>query len=291
MTSERVLSRSARAFRAFRAFRAITVAVLPFAVACSSAGSATPDAGAGALLGGVGAPCESSGACETGLYCNEGAAPLAGLCTMNCVVPEGAADPCSAKYPNTACLVAGVCGLQCGDGLVCPEGTTCQTGSAICVAPADGGGGSEPDAGPPPSASLLATGTDTTNTTTTIDFTGAATSEAVPGVYCHMIASGSLEVEATQGDSNVLLKLWDFDLTAGESRSESFSSDSNTAQISALLISSSAAFRYMMPIDPSGGTCETTITELDTTLAGTFDCSALPGGGGALTLTFNCPME
>ncbi len=262
------------------------------AVPCSSASSAGPDAGGSPSLGGVGVPCQSSSACQAGLYCYEGAAPLGGLCTMNCSVPEGADDPCPAKYPNTACLVAGVCGLQCGNGLVCPEGTTCESGYSVCVSPGGGSvssGGA--DAGPSSSASLVATGTDTTNTATTVDFTGVATSEAAQGVYCHMITSSALEVEAQQGDSNVLLKLWDFGLGAGESRNESFTSSMSTATISATLIGTTTGFNYLPQSDSTGGTCQTTITELDTTVAGTFECSVLPGEQGMLKLAFKCPVE
>ncbi len=65
---------------------ALSFALLPFSVACSGASSAAPapDAGGGPSLGGVGVPCQSSSGCEAGLYCYEGAAPLGGLCTVNC---------------------------------------------------------------------------------------------------------------------------------------------------------------------------------------------------------------
>jgi hypothetical protein len=110
---------------------ALPVLLLLLAVGAGCSGGGGGGGGSTAPGGGVGEPCQSSDQCETGLYCFEGAADLAGLCTMNCFVPEGADDPCALKYPNTACLVAGVCGLQCGSGLVCPQGTICDE-NAIC---------------------------------------------------------------------------------------------------------------------------------------------------------------
>jgi hypothetical protein len=99
----------------------VSLVLCALAAACSSKGDS----------GSVGSPCDP-GSCDSGLYCYQGQAPLSGMCTMNCSVGLGADDPCALKYPNTACLVAGICGLQCGNGLTCPSGTKCDTSSLIC---------------------------------------------------------------------------------------------------------------------------------------------------------------
>ena len=81
----------------------------------------------------IGQPCSASQACGAGLYCYDGDTPeLKGLCTTNCTASADS-DSCLLKYPNTSCLVAGVCGAQCGDGLACPVGSTCNADYQVCV--------------------------------------------------------------------------------------------------------------------------------------------------------------
>jgi hypothetical protein len=160
----------------------------------------------------------------------------------------------------------------------------------------DAGG---PDTGAS-SASLVAVGSDA-NGSVTVGFSGAATQESVPGVYCKlwssMYTSPFLEVlGTTRGDlSSAEIKLWDFALSAGESRKESFTSSQMSASISATLIGTSSGFMYD-EAGLSGGSCTTTITALmNDFVAGTFDCNPLPssqsGGTQSLSLTFSCPLQ
>jgi hypothetical protein len=150
------------------------------------------------------------------------------------------------------------------------------------------------------SASLVAVGTDP-NGTVTVDFSGAASQESVPGVYCKlwssMYASPFLEVlGTTRGDlSSAEIKLWDFALSGGESRMESFTSSQMSASISATLIGTSSGFMYY-EAGSSGGSCTTTIATLTSDfVAGRFDCNPLPtsqgGGTQSLSLTFSCPLQ
>jgi hypothetical protein len=83
--------------------------------------------------GGIGHGCSSSSDCKSGLFCYTGdATEIDGLCTMDCTV-EGMTDSCAEKYSNTACLVAGVCGAECGNGLNCPSGSTCESDTGTCI--------------------------------------------------------------------------------------------------------------------------------------------------------------
>jgi hypothetical protein len=150
-------------------------------------------------------------------------------------------------------------------------------------------------------ASLHAVGTAATGTAT-VDFSGAAKTESVSGVYCKLWVQAPqpfLEVLGTSGDrlSSAEIKLWGFDLSAGESRQESFTASQSTVSINASLVSGSTGFGYFPGTDPTGGSCTTTITALSSdAVAGTFDCNPLPLGsnGGSpesLSLTFACPLQ
>lgn len=81
----------------------------------------------------VGQACEPATGCGPGLFCyDDPSSKLHRLCTLTCSASAGV-DSCITAHPNTACLVAGVCGASCGNGLECPSGAACDTAYDVCV--------------------------------------------------------------------------------------------------------------------------------------------------------------
>jgi hypothetical protein len=286
------------------AFAAVAVAA---SAACSGSSSSHPSSI-------IGATCGSSADCASPLYCYTGSTnQIDGQCTVNCTA-SATSDSCTPIDPNTACLVAGVCGRSCGNGLTCPDGTTCVSADGLCERSApftpggsSGGGstsgsasGGSSGGGAP--ATLTVTGTNSSGTVM-MTFSGAATNESMPGVYCKLFSATAnpfLEVygSTASDQSSAEIKLWNFDLGSGTSRTESFSATQNTCAISAMLVTSTSGFGYDMGSDAPGGNCTTTIDTLtDTEVAGSFMCAPLPpdivgsANPGNLSMTFDCPLQ
>jgi hypothetical protein len=180
-------------------------------------------------------------------------------------------------------------------------------------APPAGGNGGEGDAGPgfgaydsggggtAGPASLQVVGTNAMGTTM-VTFSGAATSESMPGVYCKLWMSASIQpflevLGTTQGDqSSAEIKVWDFDLGSGQSRQESFTTGSMSVNIGVQLVTMTSGFQYL-PFSPMGGMCTTTIDSLTAdAVSGTFACNPLPASDGTatqdmLSMTFSCPLQ
>src|SRR5262249_37686460 len=115
----RAVSAEVHLLALIRTFSVVSILVL---ASCSS--SKSP--------GGVGAVCDDGSPCASNLYCYTGNAPnLAGLCTSNCTATP-TSDSCRSADPNTACLVAGICARECGNGLSCPSGATCDSNTKLC---------------------------------------------------------------------------------------------------------------------------------------------------------------
>jgi hypothetical protein len=151
-------------------------------------------------------------------------------------------------------------------------------------------------------ASMHAAGTDPTGAVTVVDFSGAATSESNVGVYCKLWPAPNgtqfLEVlgNSSDGLSFAEIKLWNFALSADESRRESFTPTQSTVDIWATLVGLSSGFHYSPSIDPTSGSCTTTISALTgTSVVGTFDCNPLPpdqiSNPQSLSMTFACPLQ
>jgi hypothetical protein len=102
------------------------------------------------------------------------------------------------------------------------------------------------------------------------------------------------------GLSSVEIKLWQFNLAAGESRQEFFTSAQESVAISAQLVGTTVGFSYFQGSVVSGtgtGSCTTTIDTLTgDAVSGSFDCDPLPPdvegtAGQTLSLTFSCPLQ
>lgn len=292
--------------RARLTFALAAVAVAASA-ACSGSSSSHPSST-------IGATCGSTADCASPLYCYTGSAnQIDGQCTVNCTA-SATSDSCTPIDPNTECLVAGVCGRSCGNGLTCPDGTTCVPADGLCerstpLTPGGGSGGgstsgsaSGGSSGGGTPATLTVTGTGSSGTVM-MTFSGAATSESMPGVYCKLWSATTtpfLEVfgSTANDQSSAEIKLWNFDLGSGTSRTESFSAAQDTCSISATLFTSTSAFDYVMGSNAPGGSCMTTIDTLsDTEVAGSFTCNPLPpdavgnANPGNLSMTFDCPLQ
>jgi hypothetical protein len=277
------------------------VSLVALTLGCSSASSGHTSTASTT----IGTPCTGPSDCGGDLFCYTGDTPqIDGLCTVDCTA-SATSDSCKNVDPNTACLVASVCARQCGNGQTCAAGTYCNTNDGICEVEASQAGGGAAEAGGgsgASSATLSASGTNSMGTTT-ITFTGASTSESIPGVYCTLFGTTEMTLEifgSTANDqSSAEIKLWNFDLVSGESRQETFTSSSESVDISAMLIGSSTAFNYIPGGVGSGGTgaCTTVIDTLTSdSVSGSFECNPLPpdlegAAGGSLTLTFACPLE
>ncbi|MBK7581167.1 MAG: hypothetical protein IPI67_13245 [Myxococcales bacterium] len=114
--------------------RAATAVVLVLSVWIANCGSGGSGGGGGGNSSGViGQACSATSPCGAGLFCYAGDnSLLTGLCTTTCTASADT-DSCIDKYPNTACLVAEVCGANCGNGLSCPPGAYCNTSYEVCV--------------------------------------------------------------------------------------------------------------------------------------------------------------
>jgi hypothetical protein len=167
-----------------------------------------------------------------------------------------------------------------------------------------GGGSGSGSGGGGGSATLNVTGTDPTSGTTTVTFTGAATNESMPGVYCKLWMGSTiqpmLEVLGNSSDhlSSAEIKAYNFDLSSGQSRQESFTSSGFTVDINATLINGSQSFRFIPLGSPMGGMCTTSIDMLTSnSVSGTFTCTPLPASGSGtptqdtLTMDFSCPLQ
>jgi hypothetical protein len=152
-------------------------------------------------------------------------------------------------------------------------------------------------------ATLHLEATDPANGTAVEDFSGAASGEGTPGIWCGLHLNTSVasppwfEITAYVPASNdsLGLKLFSFDLTGGQSRMETFSSSMATAEVSVFLYSTTPTFFYGNVALTAGGSCQTTIVTRSTDIVGTFTCSPLPPdnyGNTTFTLTmnFDCPL-
>ncbi len=109
-------------------FSAVALATLLGVVACSSS-SSSPSSSPSTTIG---TTCNGASDCGGNLFCYQGSSTeISGQCTVDCTA-SATTDSCKMIDPNTACLVAGVCARQCGNGETCPGGTQCNTVYAIC---------------------------------------------------------------------------------------------------------------------------------------------------------------
>lgn len=206
----------------------------------------------------------------------------------------------NARLGIVGALVLVACGSSSGGG---PSGGGSSGGSSSSGS--SGGFGStssgSSSGGSAAPASLHVVGTDPSKGTTTVDFSGAATSESVAGVYCKLWAATSqpmLEVLGTQQNhlSSAEIKVFNFDLTSDQSRQESFTSSGFTTAIDVTLVTNTTGFGYT-PFSPMGGSCTTSIEMLtSTSVSGTFTCNPLPASSGVatqdtLSMTFDCPLQ
>ena len=73
----------------------------------------------------IGANCESSSDCESGLFCNTN--PVDDLLDSQCTAPCAVTQPCSASFgPSAACLLSNLCIRTCTADADCPSGTHCN---------------------------------------------------------------------------------------------------------------------------------------------------------------------
>jgi hypothetical protein len=197
-----------------------------------------------------------------------------------------------------AATLLGACSSSSGTGGGGPGFGSNEAGGS------SGGGSGSSSGGGAGSATLKVTGTDPMSGTTTVTFTGAATSESMPGVYCKLWMGPTtqpfLEVLGNTSDhlSTAEIKAWNFGLSSGQSRQESFTGTSSTVNISATLINGSQSFRYLPLSSPMGGMCTTSIDMLtSSSVSGTFTCTPLPATGSGtptqdtLTMDFSCPLQ
>lgn len=127
-------SRSQGATRA--AVLSLALAVSLGVAACSSSTSSSSTGPSTT----IGAPCNSPSDCGGNLFCYHGSAPeFDGQCTVDCTA-TATSDSCKNIDPNTACLVAGICARQCGNGETCPSGVQCNTVLQTCERYCDANG-------------------------------------------------------------------------------------------------------------------------------------------------------
>ena len=278
----------------------IGLALVVSSFGCSGSSSGPTPAPTSTASSTIGAACSGPSGCAGNLFCYSGDTPqLDGLCSVECTA-SATSDSCKDIDPNTSCLVAGVCARDCGNGETCPSGTYCNTNDGICEVQTGPAGISDNDSGAS-AASLDAIGTDSTGTTM-MTFAGAATSESMAGVFCKEYSTTvetTLEIFGSNANaqSSAEIKLYNFDLSTGESRQETFTPTDSSVDISASLIGTSTAFMYIQGTGLNSGSCTTTITTLTSdAVAGTFVCDPLPpdianASGASLSLTFSCPLQ